>query len=158
MLFEALPNANIRAPSGAGIGAAQTIAQKHVEAVITGNLGPKASRALSQLGIQMITGVSGTVGQVVEDFKSGALKSSVVSGESFAGTGRGLGMGSGRGRGMGRGMSMQGIGRRSYSYRTTTPIQSNPPTREQEIDTLTKHMKDLERQLKEVKEKLEELK
>ena len=44
------------------------------------------------------------------------------------------------------------------AYKPIIPIQSKPATREQEIDTLYKHMEDLERQLKDVKRKLEELK
>ena len=106
MNFEAMPNANMGAPSGAGIAAAQTIAQRGVEAVLTGNFGPNASMVLSQAGIKMVTGAQGSVRQAVEAFKSGSLKPGPAVGYgqgSFYG-GRGAGRGMGMGRGMGRGM------------------------------------------------------
>ena len=68
------------------------------------------------------------------------------------------GTGTGMGGGGGRGMGMRGMGRGTYSYQPTMPIQSNPATNEQEIDILSKHMEELERQLREVKKRLEELK
>jgi len=56
MAFEAVPNTSMSAPSGAGIGAAQVVAGKGVEAVLTGNVGPNATAVLSQAGIKMVTG------------------------------------------------------------------------------------------------------
>jgi predicted Fe-Mo cluster-binding NifX family protein len=154
------------APSGAGIAAAQEVAQKKVEAVITGNIGPNASQVLSHVGIQMVTGASGTVRKAVEDFKSGALKGSaqIASSGGFPearggfGVRRGIGIGGGGGRGMGRGMGMRGMRRASYSYEPSMPVQPNSANQEQEIEILSKHMEELERQLKEVKKRLEELK
>jgi len=46
MAFEAVPNASMGSPSGAGIGAAQVVAGKGVEAVLTGNVGPNATAVL----------------------------------------------------------------------------------------------------------------
>ncbi|TET71947.1 dinitrogenase iron-molybdenum cofactor biosynthesis protein, partial [Candidatus Bathyarchaeota archaeon] len=54
MAHEAVPNASMDAPSGAGIAAAQTIAQRGVKAVLTGRLGPNATQVLSQAGIEMV--------------------------------------------------------------------------------------------------------
>jgi len=74
MQFEAIPNAAAGASGGAGIQAAQTIANKGVKLLITGNVGPKAFQALSAAGIEIATGVSGTVRDAVEKFKRGELR------------------------------------------------------------------------------------
>lgn len=153
MSFEALQNTNMNAPIGAEIAAAQEVAQKNVEAVITGNIGPNASQVLSQVGIQTVTGASGTVRQAIEDLKIGKLKESakVAASGGFPearggfGIGRGIGIGGGGGCGMGRGMGMRGMARWDYSYMPTMPIRSSPANQEQEIDVLSKHMEDLER-------------
>jgi predicted Fe-Mo cluster-binding NifX family protein len=73
MQFAAIPNMAASATGGAGIQAAQTIADKGVKVVITGNVGPNAFRALSAAGIEIVTGASGTVKEVVEKFKKGEL-------------------------------------------------------------------------------------
>jgi predicted Fe-Mo cluster-binding NifX family protein len=49
------------------------VADLGVEAVITGNLGPKAYTVLEAVGIRMVTGVSGTVRQAVQRFIAGEL-------------------------------------------------------------------------------------
>jgi predicted Fe-Mo cluster-binding NifX family protein len=74
MQFEAIPNTAAGAAGGAGIQAAQTIASKGVKLLITGNVGPKAFQALSAAGIEVVTGAFGTVREVVEKFKRGALR------------------------------------------------------------------------------------
>ncbi|MDP8247862.1 MAG: NifB/NifX family molybdenum-iron cluster-binding protein [Candidatus Tritonobacter lacicola] len=71
--FSAVPNAAGGAIGGAGIQAGQFIAEQGIEAVITGNVGPNASRVLSGAGIKIYVGASGTVRQAVEDFKAGKL-------------------------------------------------------------------------------------
>lgn len=65
---------NLEAAQGAGIQSAQTVSKLGVEYVLTGHCGPKAFRTLRAAGIQVITGVSGTVGEVLEKFKRGELK------------------------------------------------------------------------------------
>jgi predicted Fe-Mo cluster-binding NifX family protein len=97
MQFEVVPNVASETMSGAGIQAAQTIAGKGAEVLITGNVGPNAFQALSAAGIRIVTGASGTVREVIEKYKSGELK------ETGGPTVRGhFGMGMGRGRGGGR--------------------------------------------------------
>jgi predicted Fe-Mo cluster-binding NifX family protein len=72
MQFEAIPNVASNAMGGAGIQAAQTIAGRGVKVLITGNIGPKAFQALSSAGIRIITGVYGTVREVVEKYRRGS--------------------------------------------------------------------------------------
>jgi predicted Fe-Mo cluster-binding NifX family protein len=97
MQFEAVPNMASGAMGGAGIQAAQTIANKGTKVLITGNVGPNAFQALSAAGIKIVTGASGTVREVVEKYKRGELS------ETGAPTVRGhFGMGTGRGSGRGR--------------------------------------------------------
>ena len=74
MQFEAIPNLAAGTREGAGIHAAPTIANKGATVLITGNVGPNAFRALSAANIEIITGASGTIREVVEKFKRGELK------------------------------------------------------------------------------------
>lgn len=102
MEFEVVPNSSVGSAHGAGIGAAQTVASKGVEAVLTGNVGPKAHSALSASSIKVVTGVSGTVRDAVERYARGELRASdMPSVQGHFGTGGGgrAGRGAGRGRG-----------------------------------------------------------
>jgi len=106
MWFEAIDNASA-ASGGAGVSAAQTIAGKGVEAVLTGNCGPNAYQVLSPAGIKVITGVSGKVKDVITGYKLGtysvAQQANVADHFGMnAGPGRGGGFGRGGGRGIGR--------------------------------------------------------
>jgi len=60
---------------GAGIQSGQFVAEKKVKAVLTGNIGPNAFQTLQAADIEVITGISGTVKEVIEKYKSGELKS-----------------------------------------------------------------------------------
>ncbi len=73
--FEAIKNPNIDAMGGAGIQSSQLVADKEINAVITGNVGPNAFQTLQSFGIDVITGVSGTVKEIVEKYKKNELKS-----------------------------------------------------------------------------------
>lgn len=98
MQFEAVPNLAAASGSGAGIQAAQTMASKQVQVLITGNVGPNAFQALSAAEITVITGASGKVREVIEKYKKGLLF------ETRKPTVRGhFGMGAGGGRGRRRG-------------------------------------------------------
>jgi len=66
-------NQNLNLPQGAGIQAAQNVSKHNVQAVLTGNCGPKAFKTLSVAKIQVITGAKGTVKQAVQDFLDGNL-------------------------------------------------------------------------------------
>ena len=164
MGYEAITNNSANSASGAGIAAAQEIASRGINAVLTGRLGPNASQVLSQVGIKMVTGAGGTVRQAVEAYKNGGLNEtpSIPAGQSLGyGRGMGGGRGSGRGQGMGRGMGRgMGMGLQT-PYTVPQPAYEKPlaPTsRDEEKETLNRHLTDLETQLKEVKKRLEELK
>jgi predicted Fe-Mo cluster-binding NifX family protein len=74
MAFEAVPNAAAGAMGGAGIQAAQTLANRGVSVLITGNVGPNAFQALKSSGVKIVVGASGTIREVIEKFKRGELK------------------------------------------------------------------------------------
>jgi predicted Fe-Mo cluster-binding NifX family protein len=74
MQFEALSNVASAATAGAGIQASQNLANKGVNVVITGNVGPNAFGALSAAGIDIVTSASGSVREVVEKFKKGGFQ------------------------------------------------------------------------------------
>ena len=64
---------NIQAQQGAGIQAGRTVADTGAQAVLTGNCGPKAFRALKEAGIPVYAGVRGTAREAVEAFRRGEL-------------------------------------------------------------------------------------
>lgn len=103
--FEYLDNPNIDAAGGAGIQTSQMVADRGVEAVLTGNVGPNAYRVLDTAGVKVFTGASGTAAEALADYKAGRLGStgSATVEEKFGMGGGGRGMGRGGGRGMGRG-------------------------------------------------------
>jgi len=73
--FEVVDNKmNVNAMQGAGIQAAQTIADRGVGCVITGHCGPKAFATLKAAGISVVVGASGTVRDALEQYKNGQLK------------------------------------------------------------------------------------
>ncbi len=73
--FEAIKNTGVQAPRGAGITAAQIIADKKVDVAISGNFGPNAYFALSQAGIKcyLITS-SMSVKEALNAYKQGKLQ------------------------------------------------------------------------------------
>ena len=67
-------NNGISASGGAGIVAAQQIAAKKAEAVLTGYCGPNAFNVLAAAGIKVFCNVSGTVRDAIDQYKSGTLE------------------------------------------------------------------------------------
>jgi len=64
---------NVQAIQGAGVQAGQTVVGLGVQAVVTGNVGPKAFRTLTAGGVKVYTGASGTVAEALEALKAGTL-------------------------------------------------------------------------------------
>jgi len=144
MQFEALENSSAAAAGGAGISAAQMVANKGVAVVLTGNCGPNAYQTLSAAGVQVISGVSGTVRDAVQAHKAGKLQPSA---QPNVASHYGMGMGRGRGMGMGMGRGMMS---------TPGPVsQEASPT--QEIQMLKSQAEILGQQLSQIQRRLEEL-
>ena len=92
--FEAVENKSRIAAGGAGIQAAQAVAEMKADAVITTNIGPNAFRVLETAGIKVYSGLTGSVKQAIEDFRKGSLgtaKSPNVEGKFGLGPGSGTG-------------------------------------------------------------------
>ncbi len=109
MEFEALENTSQTASGGACIASAQVVAGKDVKAVLTGNCGPNAYQTLEAAGIQVITGVSGTVRDAIEGYKAGRFEAASgptvaahhgMSGPAGAPAGLGTGGGTSSGSGI----------------------------------------------------------
>jgi predicted Fe-Mo cluster-binding NifX family protein len=150
--FEAVENPNMALGGGAGIQSAQLIAEKGVGAVLTGNCGPNAYHTLSAAGLQVVIGASGTVREVVDQFKSGAFAAaSGANVQSHFGMGTTPGMGMGRGIGMGRGMG---------SGMMAGPMaagQGAAPTKEQELEMLKTQAQSMQQQMDQIMASIKEL-
>jgi predicted Fe-Mo cluster-binding NifX family protein len=160
MEFEAVDNSSAMAAGGAGISAAQAIADKGVQAVLTGNCGPNAYQVLDAAGIQVITGVSGKIKDAIEGYRSGKFKASAqanVPDHFGAGTTPGMGGGFGTGRGMGRGMG-HGMGR-GMGFGMNPPTSAAPQLQspEQELQALKAQSQAMAQQLTDLQRRIEEL-
>ncbi len=72
--FIALDNPSINAMGGAGVQAAQLVAARRAKAVLTGQAGMNAFRALQQAEIAIYGGVtSGTVREAIAQYQAGTL-------------------------------------------------------------------------------------
>jgi predicted Fe-Mo cluster-binding NifX family protein len=65
---------NLNAVQGAGIQAAQTVLRLGAQAVLTGNVGPKAFATLQAGQVAIYPGAAGTVRQTLERWRSGDLQ------------------------------------------------------------------------------------
>jgi predicted Fe-Mo cluster-binding NifX family protein len=167
MQFEAMENSSGMAAGGAGISAAQMVASKGVQAVLTGNCGPNAYNVLSAAGVQVISGVSGIVKDAVQQYKDGKFQQSsqpnvAAHFGSGYGTGMsgGMGMGMGMGRGMGRGMGMgmgRGMGMGGGMGMGMGGGMSPPTSPAQELDMLKTQSQMLAQQLSAMQQRIEEL-
>ena len=175
MEFESIENANIAASGGAGIQSAQFIANKGVEVVLTGNVGPNAYTTLQAAGVNILTGVSGTVREVVEAYKGGRFGAptsgptvdahSGMGGGAAQSPGQGMGgipqppgqgmgggMGMGRGGGMGGGMGMPPAGQFPSG-----PAPQESRSKDEEINALKETNKALRSQLDTIMERMDKL-
>ena len=105
-VFEFLDNKTAELRGGAGVQAAQMLAEAGVKTVITGNIGPNAINVLKATGIKAYYCGPGTVRQALQKYKDGRLnETSGYKVGAYSGSGgfrRGGGMGTGRGLGGGR--------------------------------------------------------
>lgn len=154
--FEAISNSNAMLTGGAGIQSAQMLAEKGVTHVLTGACGPNAYQTLSAAGINIVTGCTGNVRDVISEFQKGAVSTTngptVFSprdvGKTFSEqTGPGMNAarrpgargGMGMGRGMGRGMGMgAGVG-----YQPPTNSRDLEENSENELELLKKQMQQI---------------
>ena len=147
---EVIPNEFAGAMGGAGIQAAQLVANKGANVVIAGNYGPNAYPILNQAGISVVS-AQGNVKEVVMKHVNGELPEITQSTAPRFG---GMGMGRGGGRGMGRGRGRVMWSTPAQASSTTLP----PQTKEQELQMLDTQVRQLEEQLKEIKKRIDELK
>lgn len=127
MEFEGVENTNVMASGGAGIATAQMVANKGVQAVLTGHCGPNAYQTLAAAGIQVITGVGGRIRDAIEGYKAGRFQAAPQPTVDAH-----FGMG-----GMGAGMV--------------------PPSPEQELEALRSQSQTLAQQLRDIQRRIEEL-
>jgi len=72
--FEAIKNTASQASHGAGVSAAQIVADKGVKAVLAGNFGPKAVYTLGISGIKLYSLAEVKAKEALRKFKEGKLK------------------------------------------------------------------------------------
>lgn len=73
MQFQALDNPGALAGTGAGIAAAQLIADAGAEAVVAGTVGPNALQALESGGLKLYQAAGGTVREAASAAAAGQL-------------------------------------------------------------------------------------
>jgi predicted Fe-Mo cluster-binding NifX family protein len=129
MSFEAVENPAVGAAGGAGIQAAQFVVARGVQAVVTGNVGPKAFDVFGAAGVSVYLFGEGTVRQAVEAYKAGQLP---VSGDASV-------------------SEHSGMGRRM-----SAPSAASA-SREEEIASLKKKAGDLRKQMAEILERVDQL-
>ena len=72
--FKVIDNTTaLNAPQGAGIQAAQNLSQQNVSVLLTGHCGPNAYKTLQAANIDIYTGVTGTIQDVIDSYKNGKL-------------------------------------------------------------------------------------
>jgi predicted Fe-Mo cluster-binding NifX family protein len=82
--FKVIENKAGQTFRGAGISAAQIVANEKVEAVFAGNFGPNAVNVLSPGGIRIFAGLSGvSAKKALKQFQEGKLKEAAVSSAAF---------------------------------------------------------------------------
>ncbi len=155
MEFKVMENSSAIAAGGAGISAAQSIVEKGVQAVLTGHCGPNAYKVLSAAGIQIITGVSGAVRDVIDAFRSGKLKASEqanvpdhfgMSATPSSGGAAGTGREKGKGCGGGRALYSEPSGQQSMAGRELEELKD-------QAQTMARQLADIQRRIDEMEKK-----
>ena len=65
---------NLEAAQGAGIQSAKNVIDAGADAIITGNVGPKAFTTLNAAGVKIYLFKAGTVGNAIEKYNKGELE------------------------------------------------------------------------------------
>jgi predicted Fe-Mo cluster-binding NifX family protein len=154
MEFEAVENPYVSASGGAGIQAAQLVAGKDVQALLTGSCGPNAFQTLRAAGVKVVVGVTGPVREAVRNYVSGLQFKEASEPDVPPHFGMGRGAVPGRGREMGR---PQGRGAAGAFERPQRPIRGQRPYRmppEEELGLLKKQSLDLRRHLDRIAERI----
>jgi predicted Fe-Mo cluster-binding NifX family protein len=95
MDFRVIENEAGSAARGAGVTAAQIVADSGVGAVLAGNIGPNAFYALNAAGIKIFSGAFGiTAKEALKRYKNGGLKETTAAPRGF-GSGQRVGRGGG---------------------------------------------------------------
>lgn len=163
--FEVIENHNAALGGGAGIQSAQMVADREVTHVFTGACGPNAYQVLSAAGIEVVTGCSGMVTDVVDQFRNDSYRAAkgpnvadhYGMGQNFSaqsnprmGSGPGFtpGMGRGGGMGMGRGGGMGG-----FAGSQAMDTQNTREAGEDELETLKRRMDQISKRISELEKK-----
>ncbi|ADU26148.1 NifB/NifX family molybdenum-iron cluster-binding protein [Ethanoligenens harbinense] len=72
--FQVLDNDASAAQGGAGVKAAQTVADSGVQAVVTFHCGENAAEVLEGADIKLYKAVAGTIAELIEKYKNGVLQ------------------------------------------------------------------------------------
>jgi predicted Fe-Mo cluster-binding NifX family protein len=154
MEFEAVENPYVGASGGAGIQAAQLVAGKGVQAVLTGSCGPNACQTLKAAGVKVVVGVTGTVRELIQDYISG-VEFKEASGPDVPPH---FGMGGRPAAGRGGGMSgPQGRGAAGPLPPPQRPVQSQASYQaspQDELELLKRQSQDLRRHADRIAERI----
>ncbi|ABO50736.1 Dinitrogenase iron-molybdenum cofactor biosynthesis [Desulforamulus reducens MI-1] len=74
MKTEVIENSAIASGGGAGIASGQLVVDKGVEVVITGNVGPNATKVLEASNVAVFRGVPATIEENIEKYQKGLLE------------------------------------------------------------------------------------
>jgi predicted Fe-Mo cluster-binding NifX family protein len=148
---EVIANEFAGAMGGAGIQAAQMVANEGTNAVIAGNYGPNAYPILNQAGIKVVS-TQGNVRDVIMKYVGGELPETTQPTAPRFG---GMGMARGGGMGMGRGGGRRGM----MAIQPQGPSQViSVEGKDHQIELLRDQVTDLSEQMKDMKKMVEELK
>jgi len=154
MEFEAVENPYINASGGAGIQAAQLVAGKDVQAVLTGSCGPNAFQTLQAAGVRVFVGVTGTVKAAVQSYVSGAEFKEASGPDVPPHFGMGRGAASGRGRGTGMPQTKQAAQSPELPQSSVRGQGSDRLSTEEELRSLRKQSQDLRQHLDRLAERM----
>lgn len=136
--FNVEKNPYINAAGGAGIQAGQMIIDKKVEVILTGNVGPNAFRTLNAGGIEVVTGISGSVKEAIQKYKKGEWDSAdSPTVDSKFGVGK-----TGKGR--------------NINIEKNSSESQQKDVNKQELKELEEEVEELEQKAEEMRKKLDE--